>query len=436
MLQLSPAIFFMANNLLTPEEQYKFEIITKVISHEIKPGRAALMLDLSTRQIRRLRVAVLDGGSEAAIHGLRGKRGNHHIDKSIKEKTLKIVKEKYSDFKPTLASEVLADYDCIKVNPQTLRRWMTEYGLWKTRKQKKIEYRSWRPRKEYFGEMEQFDGSYHHWFENRCLDELGDPVEVCLLASIDDATGKITGAEFAKNEGITAVFNFWKGYVLNIGKPLNIYLDKFSTYKINHKAAVDNHEFMTQFQRAMLDVGINLISAHSPEAKGRIERLFLTLQDRLVKEMRLANISTPEEGNRFLKEVFLPKFNTRFTVAPAKEGDVHKKLSEIDKKNLNRIFSVQSRRRVNNDFTIQFKNHWYQLTELQLTTVRAGDRVIAEEWLDGTIHFSLKEKYLNYAILSEKPEKIKQPPLILTTHKLNWKPPLNHPWRKRFEKKS
>jgi hypothetical protein len=213
--------------------------------------------------------------------------------------------------------------------------------------------------------MEQFDGSYHHWFENRYCDELGDSIEVCLLASIDDATGRITRAQFTKNEGVVAVFEFWKEYILDIGKPLSIYLDKFSTYKINHKAAVDNYEFMTQFQRAMLDLGINLISAHSPEAKGRVERLFLTLQDRLVKEMRLANISTPEEGNRFLKEVFLPKFNSRFAVVPLREGDVHKKLSEIDIKNLNRIFSVQSTRRINNDFTIQFKNHWYQLTELQ-----------------------------------------------------------------------
>ena len=210
---------------------------------------------------------------------------------------------------------------------------------------------------------------------------------------------------------------------------MNIYLDKFSTYKINHKSAVDNHELMTQFQRAMLDLGINLISAHSAEAKGRIERLFLTLQDRLVKEMRLAGIQTPDEGSKFLKELFIPKFNRRFAVIPAKEGNIHRALSEIDKKNLNRIFSVQSKRKVNNDFTIQFKNNWCQLEEMQPTTVRARDTVLAEEWLDGTIHFSLREKYLNYILLPERPKKIRQLPLILTTHKLNWRPPANHPWR-------
>lgn len=426
----------MADSILTPKQQYKFEVITKVINREIKPGLAALMLGMSTRQIRRLRIAVQDGGPVAVIHGLRGKQGNHHIDKNLKEKTLRIVKEKYSDFKPTFASETLADRNYIKVNPQTLRRWMTEYGLWKTQEQKKTQYRSWRPRKEYFGEMEQFDGSYHYWFENRHLNKQCRPIEVCLLASIDDATGIITRAEFAENEGVLAVFNFWKEYVLGIGKPLTIYLDKFSTYKINHKSAVDNHEFMTQFQRTMLDLGINLISAHSPQAKGRVEKLFGTLQDRLVKEMRLARINSPDEGNKFLEEIFLPKFNKRFAVISTKEGNVHKALSETDKENLNRIFSIQSKRRVNNDFTIQFKNNWYQLTELQPTTVRAKDKVLAEEWLDGTLHFSLREKYLNYIVLPERPKKIKQLPLILTTHKLNWKPPKDHPWRKGFKQSS
>ena len=149
--------------------------------------------------------------------------------------------------------------------------------------------------------------------------------------------------------------------------------------------------------------------------------------------MRLADINTPDAGNRFLKEVFLQRYNRRFAVMPAREGDVHKPLSETDRKNASRIFSVQSKRKVNNDFTVRFKNNWYQLAELQPTTVRARDTIVVEEWLDGTIHFSLREKYLNYTILPERPKKIKQLPLILTTHKLNWKPPKDHPWRKPFK---
>ncbi len=416
--------------ILSNEEQQRLDVVKAAIQRKITNGQAAKMLCISPRQVKRLKKAVKTEGDEAIIHKLKGRKSNHCIDSEVKENLLKKIKNTYHDFKPGFATEKLREQYDTCVTSQTIRIWMAEEGLWKPHKQKKTgEYRSWRPRKEYFGELGQFDGSYHFWFENRYCDKEGLPIEVCLLASIDDATGKITKADFSANEGTTAVFNFWEEYVLEIGKPANIYLDKFSTYKINHKSAVDNHELMTQFQRAMLDLAVNLIPAHSPQAKGRIERLFQTLQDRLIKELRLAGISTPNEGNKFLKEVFIPKFNSKFAVVPAKIGNTHKPLSEIDKKNLNRIFSVQSIRRINNDFTIQFKNKWYQLEELQPATVRARDKVLVEEWLDGIIHFSLREKYLSYIILPERPKKIKQLPLILTTHELNWKPPLNHPWR-------
>lgn len=416
--------------ILSNEEQQRLDIVKAAIKRKITIGQAAKTLCISPRQVKRLKKAVKTEGYIAIIHKLKGRKSNHCIDSSIKENLLKKIKDTYRDFKPGFATEKLQEQYGTDVTSQTIRVWMTEEGLWKPHKHKKTgEYRAWRPRKEYFGELAQFDGSYHFWFEERFADEEGYPIEVCLLTSIDDATGRITKAKFSDNEGVIAVFNFWKKYIQSIGKPLNVYLDKFSTYKINHRSAVDNQELITQFQRAMQDLGIDLITAHSPQAKGRVERLFQTLQDRLIKEMRLAGINTPNEGNKFLEEVFIPKFNRRFAVVPAKEGNVHKALSEIDKKNLNRIFSVQFKRKVNNDFTIQFKNKWYQLEELQPTTVRARDKVLAEEWLDGGIHFSLREKYLNYAILPERPKKIKQPPLILTTHKLNWKPPLNHPWR-------
>ena len=192
---------------------------------------------------------------------------------------------------------------------------------------------------------------------------------------------------------------------------------------------------MTQFQRAMQEIGVELITAHSPEAKGRVERLFETLQDRLVREMRLARVNTPEEGNRFL-EVYIPKFNSRFSVVPLKEGDVHRELTEQDRKNLNRIFSIQGIRRINNDFTIQFKNYWYQLQEIQPTTIRPKETILVEEWLDGTLHFSFRTHYLAYIELPGKPKKAGRQPAILTTHRLNWKPPADHPWRKPFRPKS
>lgn len=417
--------------IITEREQQRYAIIRSVNDGVRTNGQAATMLDISVRQVKRLKKVVAQEGISGLVHKLKNKPSNHRIEAIVKEKALEIIKHQYVDFKPLFASEKLQQLQGIVVKPETLRLWMSDAGMWKTRTHKKRgDYRSWRPRKDYYGELEQFDGSYHLWFENRYRDVFSNPIEVCLLASIDDATGKITQAMFAENEGVIAVFKFWRTYLINLGKPLAIYLDKFSTYKINHKSAVDNYELMTQFQRVTKDLNIKLISAHSPQAKGRIERLFGTLQDRLIKELRLARISMPEEGNLFLKEIFIPAFNEKFAVVPEKEGDVHRNLTTNDQKDFNRIFSVQSYRTVNNDFTIQFKNTWYQLEEVQPTTVRAKEKVLMEEWLDETLHMSLRGYNLNYVPLPTRPEKTKTQPVLLTTHRLNWKPPLDHPWRR------
>ena len=253
------------------------------------------------------------------------------------------------------------------------------------------------------------------------------------LAAIDDSTGKITKLKFAKNEGVAEVFHFWKEYLEAKSKPVAIYLDKFSTYKVNHKNATDNHELLTQFQRACNDLNINLISAHSPQAKGRVERLFETLQDRLVKELRLARISDAETANKFLEEKYIQIFNDKFAVIPAKDTDLHRPLTKYDKENIDKIFSIQSKRQVKNDFTIQFKNTWYQLAEIQPTTVYRKDDVLVEERLNGEVYLSKKEKYLNFKNLPARPEKVKTNLAAITPQKSNWIPPENHPWRKQIQ---
>lgn len=426
----------MTGSKLNVKEQEKASILHSAIMGKITNAQAAKQLRLSIRQVQRAKAGVRKGGAHAVVHKLKGRSSNHAFPEDTKLKAIETISNKYADFKPGFAQEKLQTIHDMQMTSQTIRVWMTEAGIWKTRKQKNSGiHRSWRPRKEYFGEMEQFDGSYHLWFENRFIDQFGNPIETCLLACIDDATGKITKATFAPNEGVHAVFTFWKAYVEEWGKTLSIYLDKFSTYKINHKVAVDNSDLMTQFGRAMQELQIYLITANSPQAKGRIERLFGTLQDRLVKEMRLAQINTPEDGNKFLKEIFIPKFNDKFAVTPEKTGSVHNSLTPTDKNNIDRIFSIQSIRVINNDFTIQFKNNWYQLAEIQETTVRAKVKVLVEEWLDKSIHFSLREKYLSYTELPERPKKVNKPPLILTRHNLNWKPPIDHPWRKLYKVK-
>jgi len=416
---------------MTEQDEFRFETINGLLQKKIDIGRAIKMLDLSRRQIKRLRKRVREQGAEGVIHRGRGKRSNRKMSDAARKETEKLLKEKYPDFGPKFAAEKLRDIHGIEHSKETARMMMTGLGLRKVRRRKgNGEYHAWRPRKEYFGEMEQFDGSYHKWFEERSG-------EHCLLASIDDATGRITKAVFAKNEGVKEVSKFWKEYVEEHGKPVSVYLDKFSAYKVNHKNAVDNHELLTQFEGMTRRIGIKLITAHSPEAKGRIERLFKTLQDRLVKEMRLLSISNQEEGNRYLKDIFIPAFNKQFGVVPSKEGDVHRALSEPEKENLSSAFSIQDTRKVSNDFCVQYENQWMQLDREQPTLVCRRDTVVIEKRIDDTLHVKLREKYLNFKILPRKPERRKEKitalaPIPLIRESMRRKPKKDHPWRKSF----
>jgi hypothetical protein len=276
--------------------------------------------------------------------------------------------------------------------------------------------------------MQQFDGSYHHWFEKR------GPI-CCLLASIDDATGIPTKAKFDTDEGTFPVFRFWKEYVLMYGKPHSIYLDKFSTYKMTQRVAVENHETQTQFQRAMRQLGIEPITANSPQAKGRIERMFNTFQDRLVKELRLNDISTINESNRFLEEEFLLDCKTKYAIEPESKTNLHKPLTEKERNNLDSIFSRQSTRRVKNDFTVSFNNQRHQLLKDQPATVRKQDEIIVEEWLNGTLHFKIRDKYLNSKVIVEhRQQKKKRETMdwIIPAKKRTHVPAADHPWRNRF----
>lgn len=411
---------------MTAKEAERHEIINNLIAKKINGTNAAKQLNLSIRQTKRLKAKVRKHGIKGIIHKLRGKESNNKIEKDLLRDVKKIIQQNYPDFGPTLAAEKLMEIHKINLGVTTVRSLMIREEFFKPKKRKQNqEHRSWRERKECYGEMEQFDGCYHDWFEGR-----GE--ECCLLAAIDDAKGEVTKLKFGKSESVIEVFTLWKEYLESKNKPVAIYLDKFSTYKVNHKNATDNHELLTQFQRACQDLNINLITAHSPQAKGRVERLFETLQDRLVKELRLRNISDIETANKFLEEEYVADFNKRFSVVPAKDTNLHRPLTEHDKNNLEKIFSIQSKRQVKNDFTIQFKNVWYQLDEIQPTTVYKKDSVLIEERLDGSIHLSKKEKYLNFKKLPTRPEKVKIKLAAITPGKSNWIPPENHPWRKQI----
>lgn len=408
---------------LTMKELQRYKIAQKLIEKQISEEEARKIMGLkSVRQVRRIKKKVIKDGPQGVVHKNRGKSGNRKLKDNFIKRIIKIIKKKYQDFKPTFAAEKLLENHNIKINKETLRQLMIKEKLWKCKSRKRPKQRhTWRPRRSNYGEMQQFDGSYHKWFEDR-----GE--ESCLLLSIDDATGKITEAKFDKNEGVVAVFKFWLQYFKNNGLPISIYLDRFSTYKINHPTAVDNKDLLTQFQRAMQQVEVETITAHSPEAKGRVERVFGTLQDRLVKELRLANISTIEEANKFLK-TYIPKFNQKFSVVPKNQANLHKQIDKRTQAKLPQIFSIQSGRKVNNDYTIMFKNKFYQLDEIQPTTVLKKESVIVEEHLNGELKICLRGHYLNYQILPERPKKQNIQLCALTRQKSGYIPPKNHPWR-------
>ena len=290
-------------------------------------------------------------------------------------------------------------------------------------KKRKIKHRPWRERKECFGEMIQFDGSHHDWFEGRG--------EKCvLLCSRDDATNQ-TEAMFAPAEDTLDVFRFWQSYFLKHGRPRSIYLDRHSIYKTTRPIQGEGEDFdLTQFERAMAKLDVEVIHAYSPQAKGRVENVFGTLQDRLIKELRLENISGIRQSNCYLKEKFLPEFNRRFSLPARKPNNLHRPLpKEID---LECILSVQKTRHINNDFTLRFENCWFQLNEIQPTLVLPGQKVIVEQRIDQTIHLFLGSEYLNYTVSNKRPINRRRA-YALTSQpqpRVWFKPKSNHPWRK------
>ncbi len=410
---------------MSVKELRYYEIVTRLIRREINGSKAAELLKLSTRHVRRLKKKVKRFGPKALIHGNRGKESNHKLPEAEKSQIKQLLHKHYPDFGPTFAAEKLKKRHSIIRDPKTIRQMMINEGLWKPKARKQPTHHAWRPRRDCYGELEQFDGSYEHWFEDRAP-------KCCLLASVDDATGRITGAEFAPHEGVVPVFAFWLGYLLSHGRPRAIYLDKFSTYRMNPAFASDNHELKTQFERAMRESGVEPVTAHSPEAKGRVERLFGTLQDRLIKELRLRGISNMTAANQYLAQEFIPAFNEQFAVEPKLSTNLHRPLSASEREQLPAIFSRQEPRTVRNDFTLSFNNQWYQLLSDQPVLVRPKDRVIVEKRLDGSVHLRLRGKYLSYKVLPQRPQKT-APRLWTLPNSLPrriYKPAFDHPWRK------
>lgn len=373
------------------------DVLQRVERKEVSQVSAAEILGVTDRTVRRKLERLELEGPVSLVHGHTGTTSNNRLPSSEERRIADILKGTYPDFGPLLAAEKLSELHGIDRDPKTIRRIQIAEGLWDPRSRKAVEvHRAWRLRRECMGELVQFDGSYERWLEDRY------PMKLCLLAAIDDATGTILRASFGPHEGVLPVMGFWTEYADIHGLPKAIYLDRFSTYSMNVKDAKENPDTATQFERVCKELGIEVIHAHSPQAKGRVERLFRTLQDRLVKELRLAGIRTVADANRFLCDVFIPRFNERFGRSPAKPTDLHRKLSERETMGLPLTLCRREVRTLRNDFTIPFRHTWYQLLPTPRLALRPKDDVILHELPDESIRLLVRGKHVLFKEIVER----------------------------------
>ena len=415
---------------MTATDSLRESTLTKLIAKLINGTQAAAILMLTVRQVKRLKKNFVKSGVKGILHKNRGRVSNHSVPEDTRKNITNIIKTSYPDFGPTLATEKLAELHNISLSTQTIRTLMINSDLWIVKHTAPEKFpHVWRARKDCLGEMEQYDGSYHNWFEGRLKNDQGEIIpEQCLLAAIDDATGQITKAQFAPNEGVMATFTFWKEYIKTQGKPVSIYLDRGSTYKNNPKKNNVKPLELTQFERACKQAGINIIHALSPQAKGRIERLFQTLQDRLPKEMRLKNICTIAEANIYLEKIFVPWFNKKFSVTAKKQTNLHTILNTKELKQLPSILSVHDQRIIMNDYTVMHGGRLYQVKPKQPTLVRIGDRITVQTRTDGQIYLFKQNTELQFTEILERAKKV----VAVKTEdgrRSGHKPAASHPWK-------
>lgn len=378
---------------MTPKENERVKVVRDILAGRRTQISEAKRLKVTTRAIRYWMESFEESGAEGLVHGNRGKESQRRIPKKEREKIALLIRNNYADFGPTFASEKLSELHGILRDPKTIRSIMVEEKIWvlgnKASRAAAV-HRSWRERRSRRGELVQFDGSYHDWFEGR-----DGRTESCLLAAIDDATGELLWAQFAEHEGTLPVMGFFTQYAGKHGLPASLYLDRFSTYKMTQDVAIQNPDLKTQLQRAMKTLGVELIFALSPQAKGRVERLFKTLQDRLVKELRLRKISSDEEANRFLERTFLASFTRKYRVEPKEAQDAHRPLSKREQDLLPQTLCRMQKRVLQNDFTVSFESQWFQVMKTAGLAIRPKDPVVVRQFPDGALTLAIRNKQAN-----------------------------------------
>lgn len=407
---------------LSAKEVRRLKILHKVMEGEVTQVKASEVLGISDRQVRNIIVKLKEKGDKGIVHGNRGKSSPRKMVSEHEDLIAEIVGRRYADFGPTLAAEKLSECEKIRVSNEKLRQIMLAKGLWRRKRRRGKIYR-WRERKAHLGEMVQMDGSHHDWLEGR-------GPKMVLMGYVDDATGRFFG-RFYGYEGLIPAMDSLERYIRLYGSPVSVYLDKHSTYKTTRQADLDEllrgEEAQTQFERAAKELGIEIIHANSPQAKGRVERTFGTLQDRLVKELRLAGVCSIEEANTALEE-FMPRHNKRFAKMALKKGDLHRRLPMGIK--FRDILCIKAKRTIANDYTIRWRGRRFLIDNPSLLMRR--QKVEVREHLDGQMSFKFKGRYLDCHETSEvKPRKEEKRKTPKQPHKRYiYTPPKEHPWKK------
>ena len=405
---------------MSRKERDRITIMAGVKAKELSQVQAAELLGLSYRQAKRVWRRYQDEGDAGLVHRLRGKPGLRHKPPALRVQVLaRCAEERYADFGPTLMAEELGK-EGLEVDHDTLRRWLVAAGN-RTVRRRRQQHRQWRERKPCFGAMVQLDGSHHDWFEGRR--------EKCvLMVMVDDATNRIR-VRFFEEETTRASYDLLEDWVRQNGLPGALYVDRDSIYRCEGQSSVADQlagkERQTQFGRAMEQLGVELILANSPQAKGRVERMNGVLQDRLVKALRLAGISDLESANRFLEETFLPEFNRRFERVAASALDAHRNVP----RNLEEVLSWEAERVVQRDWTVACEGKWYQLDRQHEALSLASRKVVVRTLREGQVQLVYRGRKLKWKELPKRPVRA-QPSKPRKLARVIKPPGANHPWRR------
>jgi transposase len=381
---------------MSQKERDRLKVLHEARQKQITQKEAAEQIGVTERWVRKLMRRMRKEGDGAVVHGLRGRSSNRKIPEAERARAVKLVREEYSDFGPTLASEYLWERHGIEVSRETLRGWMMGAQLWKARRARVERVHPWRARRSQVGELVQWDTSEHDWLEGR-----GERLYLVLL--IDDASSRAL-ARFVRHDSTPENMRTLRAYLQRWGRPVAVYTDKASLFQINRAPKLEEQlraeRPKTQIGRALEELGIEWIAAHSPQAKGRVERFFGTAQDRLVKGMRKAGVCTLQGAQNYLQRVYLPMWNRRFSVQPANPTNAHRLLG--GEHDLGSILSHAETRTVGQDYTLQFQGVRYQIARQAVMAGLRAAPVRVEKRLDGKVAVRFRGQYLAVSVCAER----------------------------------